>query len=333
MLKELQEFRDRLDSVMHQCMDKRIVLYGYNYSGKFVGWYAEYYHNIKPDYIITQDVSSSIPYEFELYRESLFEFGYKDVKDAIVWLCVPETEEIHNKLQKYGYKKNQTYFNFCEIIYGDSDIEGNAVNVQFFRWLEEKYGCDFVTTISKDEFAQKIEGTHGFVGLTPKEIFPMLDKCHIPINNSIFDIGCGKGGAMLSFLDYGFKKIGGIEFQNNIYDTMVQNFKKLGLQKLMDSGKIECINGDASKLSTELDGYNCFFFFDSFEGELFDKVLERICGSLRRLPRKIYFIYINPRCNALMEKREEFILTNQFEIMTRQRVVKIYVTNKKYEEI
>ena len=321
MLKELQEFRDRLDDVMHQCMDKRIVLYGYSYSGKFVGWYAEYYHGIKPDYIVSQDSTSIIPYEFELYRESLFEFGYKDVKDAVVWLCVPETEEIHKILEKNGYIKGKTYFNFCEMIYGDSGVVGNAVNVQFFRWLEEMYGCDFVTTISTEEFLQEMNGTHKFVGLTPKELFPLLDKSHISTENSIFDFGCGKGGAMLSFLDYGFQRVGGVEFQDNIYNTMMDNFDRLGLQNLINTKKLNCINGDASKLSVELDDYNCFFFFDPFEGELFDRVIDVVCKSLKRVPRKTFIIYINPRCHKTIEKTRMFNLTNRFDIMTRQRVV------------
>lgn len=49
MLQELQEFRDKLDAVMHKCMGKRIVIYGYGYSGRFVAWYGKYYHSIKPD--------------------------------------------------------------------------------------------------------------------------------------------------------------------------------------------------------------------------------------------------------------------------------------------
>lgn len=332
MLKVLEEFRNRMDAIMHQCMDKRIVLYGYGYSGKFVGWYAEYYHSIKPDYIITQDMTSNIPYEFELYRESLFEFGYKDVRDAVVWICVPETEEIRERLETHGYVKNRTYFDFCEAVYEGTGIRGNDVNVQFLRWLEEKYGCDLVRVISADEFSQEMEGTHGFVGTTQKEVFPLLDKCHISYDDAIFDFGCGKGGAMLSFLDYGFQKVGGIEFQKNIYEIMIQNFKKLHLEDEMKAGKINCICGDASKLGNELDEYNWFYFFDPFEGILFEQTIARICESLERNPRKGQIIYINPRCHKAIEDTGKFNLTNRFTILTRQRVVHVYVSKNCSEE-
>ena len=110
MLEELKEFRDTLDDLMCSCMDKTIVIYGYGYSGRFVAWYADYYHSIKPKYLITEENSSIIPYEYPLFRSSLFEFDYKDVKNSVVWLCTAETEEIRTCLETHGYVKNKTYF-------------------------------------------------------------------------------------------------------------------------------------------------------------------------------------------------------------------------------
>ncbi len=326
MFKMLDDFRARLDRVMCKCINKRIILYGYGYSGKFIGWYAEYYHNIKPDYIVTMDWSSNVPYEFELFRESVITFNYKDVQDAVVWLCIPETDEICSMLTRGGYIKNQNYFNFCEIAYEGTGITGNDVNIQFLRWLEEIYLCDFVGMIKTEDFLQKMDGTSPYVCMTQKEIFPILDKCHISHDDAIFDFGCGKGGAMLSFLDYGIKNVGGIEFQDNIYHAMVENFKKLQLERKMQAGEITCLRGDASKLGDELDAYSWFSFFDPFRGEVFEKTIERIVDSLNRNPRKAYIIYMNPYCHNVIENSGKFLLTNSFTIMTRQRVVNVYVT-------
>lgn len=38
------------------------------------------------------------------------------------------------------------------------------------------------------------------------------------------------------------------------------------------------------------------------------------------------YIYILPKSHDVIEKTGRFVLTNQFEIMTRQRVVNIYVS-------
>ncbi len=334
MLKEFDIFREKLDRVIHKCMDKRIVLYGYGYSGKFVGWYAEYYHSMKPDYIITQDMTSNIPYEFELYRESLFDFNYKDVKDAVVWLCIPETEEIRNRLTSHNYVKGQTYFDICEAVYGlDYAKKVNGASaVQPLTFLEYTYGCDFVTRIGTEEFKTVMEGMHPYVTTTPKEILPILDKCHCHprAGDAIFDFGCGKGSAMLTFLDYGFPKVGGVEYEDGIYGIMEENFRKLKMDP--HSGKIECIHGDAARITAELDAYNWFYFFDPFERNIFGNAIQNICESIKRKPRKAYIINILPRYHEVITDTEMFILTNQFDIMSRQRVVDVFVTKQGYEE-
>lgn len=76
------------------------MLWGYDYSGRFLAWYAEYYHSITPDFIITEDWSSSIPYEYPILRKTVFDFDYMDMKDAVVWLAVPETAEITENCRK-----------------------------------------------------------------------------------------------------------------------------------------------------------------------------------------------------------------------------------------
>lgn len=154
MLEELKEFRDKLDDLMCSCMDKTIVIYGYGYSGRFVAWYADYYHSIKPKYLITEENSSIIPYEYPLFRSSLFEFDYKDVKNSVVWLCTAETEEIRTCLETHGYVKNKTYFDINEIVYGDDyNRKESDTNIQFMRYLEKMHGYDIVEPIQVKDFS------------------------------------------------------------------------------------------------------------------------------------------------------------------------------------
>ena len=327
MLQVLDEFRSKLDDVMHQCMDRRIVLYGYGYSGRFVSWYADYYHSLKPDYIITEEYSNAIPYELALFRNSLFDFDYKDVKDAVVWLCTAETDEIRERLTAHGYVKNQTWFDLNEIVYGKEYDRGAAdTNVQFMRYLEQKYGCDVVNPIAVDNFTNAVDGMHPCVNLSPKELFPLLDRCHcIPQEgDAIFDFGCGKGAAMISFLDYGFQKVGGVEYADNVYEILVSNFRKVGIDS--NSKAVTCIHGDAAMVQQELDEYNWFYFFDPFEKELFQKVIDNLCTSVERKPRKVRIINILPWFHKYIEDTGKFVLTNQFDILTRQRVVDVFVS-------
>ena len=328
MLPVLQEFRDKLDSMMHECMGKRIVIYGYGYSGRFVAWYAEYYHGLKSDYIITEEYSNTIPYELVLFRSSLFDFDYKDVKDAVIWLCSAETADIKRQLTEHGYVKNKTYFDLNEIVYGKGyDYTAADTNIQFMRFLEKKFNCDMVNPMAINDFTNAIDGMHPCVNLSPKEIFPILDRCHcIPQEtDAIFDFGCGKGSAMISFLDYGFLKVVGVEFADNVYEVLISNFAKIGID-VGKQGKVDCMHGDAALLQHELDVYNWFYFFDPFEEKVFQKVIDNLCQSIKRNPRKVHIINILPRYYQYIKDTGVFVLTNQFDIMTRQRVVDVFVS-------
>lgn len=347
MLKVFEEFRDRLDSVMLKAFGHRIVLWGYGYTGRFLSWYAEYYHGLTVDYIIEDNLPASIPYEFPIFRSSLFDFDYKDVKDAVMWLAVSEDKSVMRKLSKAGFLKDKSYYNFLEVIYGSEYVnpagefhEGmeqifqkrktGCRDVQFMEWLEYKYDCNLVTAIDSSNLSA--EGAHAYKITTQKEIFPILDRCHcIPQeNDAIFDFGCGKGGAMIAFLDYGFRKAGGVEFEKEIYDIMVSNFDKIGVLSSGESD-IQCINGDARECREVLDGYNWFYYFDPFERTVFAQTVRNICDSLTRRPRRIHMISINPAFHDEITGSGFFVLTSQFCVAMRQRVVDVFVTKREYE--
>lgn len=225
MLPILQEFREKLDDIMLKAMHDSVLLYGYeSHTGRFIKWYAEYYHSIKIDYLVSTDMSRGRAWDKEIFRPNVIEFNYKNVRKAIIWVAEPMTEGLCTYLQGAGYVEGETYFSFYDLIYGkdiygtnyqETDIfhkkkEGRR-DIQFLEWLEWKYDCNFVTRVSKDHFEVVDQHGGGYGVTTQKEIFPILDKCHcIPQQqDAIFDFGCGKGGPLVSFMDYGFLRGGG----------------------------------------------------------------------------------------------------------------------------
>lgn len=338
MLQVFDEFRKRLDSVIVKAFGRRIVLWGYGYTGRFIAWYAEYYHSIKVDFIIEDNWERSMPYEFPLFKSSLLDFDYKDVNNAVIWLAVPENEIITQKMKERGYIKGDTYINFLETIYGENsrcenrDSEeifyqkkSGTRDVQFMEWLEYVYNCNLVTSIQTRYFEHQNAGGHYYAITTQKEIFPILDKCHcIPSeSDAIFDFGCGKGGAIISFLDYGFRKVGGVEFERKIFDVMISNFNNLGIDT---KNTVSCIYGDATRVTEKLDEYNWFYYFDPFDKDIFTMTIHNLCESLKRKPRKVTVININPAFHDVVIDSGYFILTNQFTVNMRQRVVDIFIS-------
>lgn len=335
MLAILDTFRQSLDDIILKAMHSSVLLYGYeSYTGRFIKWYAEYYHNIKIDYLVSTDMGRGRAYDQEIFRPSVIDFSYRDVKNALIWVVEPMTTEVRDFLEQRGYVKDKTYFDFYEVIYGE-DIYGTNEDgvdifrkrkegrrdIQFLEWLEWKYGCNFVTRIHHDFL--EVAGIHGegYGCTTQKEIFPILDHCHcIPqAKDAIFDFGCGKGGALVSFLDYGFLRVGGIEYEPKIYDVLKNNMQQLGLED-----RTELLYGDAGELTEQLDEYNWFYFYNPFDEIILKKCAENIAQSYRRHKRKVHIIFFSPKDYACIEETGVFRLTNQFTIDMRQRVVGIF---------
>lgn len=335
MLEILDEFRKSLDNMMLKAMHSSVLLYGYeSYTGRFIKWYAEYYHNIKIDYLVSTDMGRGRAYDSEIFRPSVIDFNYRDVKQAIVWVTEPMTEELCSFLEDRGYINGKTYFDFYKAIYGE-DIYGTNEggvdvfrkrkegrrDIQFMEWLEWKYGCNFVTRIHHDYLEVAGEHGEGYGCTTQKEIFPILDRCHcIPQEeDAIFDYGCGKGGALVSFLDYGFKRVGGVEYEPKIYEVLKENMDKLQLED-----KVELLYGDAGELKEELDEYSWFYFYNPFDEVVLKKCVENIADSYKRKKRKIHIIFFSPKNYVFITATGILRLTNQFTIDMRQRVVGIF---------
>lgn len=333
MLEVFEEFRKTLDDIMLKCMHSRITIYGYDtYTGRFLMWYASYYHGVKIDYLVSEDMGTGKGYDREVFRPSVFEFGYKDVRNTIIWMAQPLTDEIMNSLSGWGYIKGQNLYDFYDAIYGDdvqseADKSANAFeiiksgkrDIQFLEWLEWKKGCNFITPIEKKDLVVVDEHGHRYSCSTQKEIFPMLEKAHVHPSekDAIFDFGCGKGGAMVSFLDYGFLHVGGVEYEPQTYEVAKNNFEILKLD-------VQLICGDARGIKNELDQYNWFYFFFPFDKEIFQTVIDNIQESYLRNKRKIHIIYFTAMEYGFIEETGVFRLTNQFTVDSRQRVVGIF---------
>lgn len=335
MLHVLQEFRDRLDAIMLRCMHDSVLLYGYeSYTGRFIKWYAGYYHSIKINYLVSTDMSRGRAYDQEIFRPSILDFDYKDVRKAVIWVTEPVSPELERDLAARGYEKGKTWFDFFTAVYGtDIDAPEDASadiytkrksgrrDIQFLEWLEYKYDCNFVTRIKPEDIPGQPAHNSGYGCTTQKEIFPMLDHAHIApgADDAIFDFGCGKGGALVSFLDYGFQRVGGVEYDAHIYTIAQDNMKRLHLED-----RAELLHGDAAELTTEIDGYNWFYFYLPFDETITRQVIANIKESSRRVPRQIGIVFFSAMKHDYIEADGVFRLTNQFTVDMRQRVVAVF---------
>ncbi len=109
---------------------------------------------------------------------------------------------------------------------------------------------------------------------------------------SFFDLGSGKGHALILASRHPFRKIGGVELSAKLHAVCRNNLNKYGL------GAIELHNANAKALGHELDEYDVFFLFNPFPCPVLAEVARNLIASVRRRDREVTLIYQNPRCHS-----------------------------------
>ncbi|MBM3495407.1 MAG: class I SAM-dependent methyltransferase [Armatimonadetes bacterium] len=106
--------------------------------------------------------------------------------------------------------------------------------------------------------------------------------------DAILDLGCGKGGALLTMAEFPFRHIAGLDMSREMLDVARGNLARVGAER------VELIEGDASGF----DGYERFshiYMYNPFPQSVMRSAVDRMEASLGRKPRPLTVIYKNPR--------------------------------------
>lgn len=295
-------FRERLDEVLCPLLDKNIIIYGCNQGGDFVRWYLKYFYSKDIKTFVDRWAFSpinTIPH--------LWSFYYLYDKNDVILNVTPNniSDEFNDTGEQWeftNYKKNQI-IDLWFMFYGDYRYGSSYPDVTFYKWLEIQYHLDITKTVRR----QFISGDgHGYFPTDFRMIYEGIKRYHINFEeDSILDIGSGKGSAVFSLISSGFKKVGAVEYTDSIYDILKSNLERMGIwfeeRELDKTGNIDileksviCYKGDAALMTEALDEYNWFFMFNPFPREILEKVIENICESRRRNPRICHIFYVEP---------------------------------------
>ena len=165
-------------------------------------------------------------------------------------------------------------------------------------------------------------GSHGYYPTDFRLIYEVFVESGLfNKQDIILDCGCGKGASLIGLFECGYKKLGGIEYTDYIYNILVSNMYKMGIDcvtvkhtdvsDIFNKGVV-CYLGDATLLSNELDLYNVFFFFNPFSYKLFEIMFENILQSMDRIKRKVKIFYAEPMCHNLIINSGKFKYINSF---------------------
>jgi SAM-dependent methyltransferase len=146
------------------------------------------------------------------------------------------------------------------------------------------------------------------------ELAAVLRHLHLSKETAVLDLGCGKGGALITFARLGFAHVDGVEISPELCAIARRNLALLG----MNHARI--LEGDAAQF-VDLDGYGAVYMYNPFPRSVVRAVVSNLAASLKRAPRPFILIYLNPTCS-------DAILTGPFEICRQltlgQHTVHVY---------
>jgi len=128
-------------------------------------------------------------------------------------------------------------------------------------------------------------------------------------SKTFLDFGCGKGRAMMVAMEYGFRHLVGVEFADALIQVCEKNLKHYAMKTGMGS-RVDwlLVHEDAAQYAIPPDAA-FIFFYNPFDCEIIDRVIENIAMSLSMWPRDVLVIYVNPVC------RDSFLRHGYLEVL------------------
>lgn len=190
--------------------------------------------------------------------------------------------------------------------------------IQYFLYEKPK-GLDF--TMRDTHLLEESSGImHGYSKTNEKHLNEIFRCMDIGMNDSLLDVGCGKGVVLREAAKYPFGKIAGIDIDANLIKIANQNFKILNL-----SDRIKCIDTDAVEFD-EYSDYNTFFFFNPFGEKIFREVINKILKANGE-KNQIKIIYHNPVYHKVIDETKRFIKVKEIYDSTKDYTTNIYILN------
>jgi len=113
----------------------------------------------------------------------------------------------------------------------------------------------------------------------------VLRSLPISSDDCALDVGCGKGGAIITMARFPFRRVDGVEISPKLVDIGLKNIKRLAIEK----SAIVCT--DAADFR-DFDRYNFLYMFNPFPASVLHDVLLNVRASLKRLPRRLRLLYV-----------------------------------------
>jgi SAM-dependent methyltransferase len=179
-----------------------------------------------------------------------------------------------------------------------------ALSVLQERLFDFRYGTDTVTFAELGSLT--IVGQHAAEGTDYQParlrvVRRALSALNPPPGSAFVDFGCGKGRVLLLAADYGFQRITGVEFAQELCGIARDNLARFRSKRDIPTD-ICIVEGDAVEYAIQ-DDENVFFLSNPFGESLVEKVIQNIARSAAVAKRQVFVIYNNPLWHNVVERQ------------------------------
>ena len=115
----------------------------------------------------------------------------------------------------------------------------------------------------------------------------VLSRLPISATDIAIDVGCGKGGAMITMSFFPFRRVDGVEISPHLAETARQNLRRL---RVHNASVFCCDAGEFRKF----DPYTFVYMFNPFPESVMAEVMNNLQDSLIHQPRLLTLVYFNP---------------------------------------
>ncbi len=158
--------------------------------------------------------------------------------------------------------------------------------------------------VTLDELGLPPERAIGYSNSGGPDLDAVLSALNIPSGAAVVDLGCGKGGALITLAEHPFGRVTGVDLSAELLEIAEENMKKMRLDRV----DLQCIDA----VAVAYDDYDYLYLYNPFPCPVVQAVMDQLVDSMRRRPRRVTIIYNTPRCHEAIVSHRGFEKVAEF---------------------
>jgi SAM-dependent methyltransferase len=153
--------------------------------------------------------------------------------------------------------------------------------------------------VTLDELGLPPDRAIGYSNSGGPDLDAVLRALRIGRGAAVVDLGCGKGGALVTLARHPFRRVTGVDLSPELLRVAHENMNKMEL----DHVDLQCVDA----VEFDFDDYDYLYLYNPFPCNVVQAVMGNLADSIRRRPRRVTIIYNTPRCH------DEIVANGEFE--------------------